>query len=151
MSEQQVYFEDINVGDPVPAGRETVNELQMFFFSAATYNGHRIHYDHRFATEVEGHPDIVVHGPLQVALVARTLTDWVGPRGRLLSLSLQNRASAYPGEELRISGTVVGKREEDGAALVDVQLNEEKGEGVLLIPATATVSLPRRNAVEKER
>jgi hydroxyacyl-ACP dehydratase HTD2-like protein with hotdog domain len=146
---EQVYFEDINVGDAVPSGTETVDELQMFFFSAATYNGHRIHYDHPFATEVEGHPDIVVQGPLQVALVARTLTDWVGPRGRLVSLSLQNRASAYPGEELRISGTVVGKREEDGAALVDVELNEEKGDGVLLIPATATVSLPRRDAVAK--
>ncbi|MCU1614605.1 MAG: MaoC like domain protein [Frankiales bacterium] len=143
----QVHFEDVTVGDAVPAGTETPSQLQMFFFSAATYNGHRIHYDHPFAVGVEGHPDVVVQGPLQVAVIARTLTDWVSPDGRLVSLSLQNRASAYPGEELRIQGTVVAKREEDGRCLVDVELTEEKGEGVLLIPATATVSLPRRAPV----
>ena len=137
-----VYFEDVRVGDAVPAVTETVDEVRMFFFSAATYNGHRIHYDHRFATEAEGHPDVVVQGPLQVALVARTLTDWAGPGGRLVKLAVRNRASAYPGEELRITGVVVAKR--DG--LVDVELREEKGDGVLLIPATATVSLPRRAA-----
>jgi hydroxyacyl-ACP dehydratase HTD2-like protein with hotdog domain len=143
----QVYFEEVAVGDRLPVGTETPTEMQLFFFSAATYNGHRIHYDHRFATEFEGHPAIVVQGPLQVALIARTLTDWAGPRGRLASLGLQNRAGAYPGEELRIQGTVVGKREEGGLALVDIELTEEKGDGVLLIPATATVSLPRRDVV----
>jgi hydroxyacyl-ACP dehydratase HTD2-like protein with hotdog domain len=148
---EQVYFEDIEVGDEVPATTDVVTELQMFFFSAATYNGHRIHYDRQYATEVEGHPDILVHGPLQVALLARALTDWAGPRGRLVKLSLQNRSSAYPGETLRITGRVVGRRDGDvHTGLIDVELRECKGEGegVLLMPATATVSLPRRDVAE---
>jgi 3-methylfumaryl-CoA hydratase len=33
-------------------------------FSALTSNAHRIHYDHPYATTVEGYPDLVVHGPL---------------------------------------------------------------------------------------
>lgn len=37
-------------------------------FSGLTYNGHRIHYDRPYATEVEGYPDLVVHGPLLVLL-----------------------------------------------------------------------------------
>ena len=35
-----------------------------------TANAHRIHYDHPYATEVEGYPDLVVHGPLTAILLA---------------------------------------------------------------------------------
>ena len=41
----------------------------LFRFSALTFNGHRIHYDRRYATEVEGYGGLVVHGPLQAALL----------------------------------------------------------------------------------
>ena len=36
----------------------------LFRFSAATFNGHRIHYDRPYAIEVEFYPGLVVHGPL---------------------------------------------------------------------------------------
>lgn len=42
------------------------DELQLFRMSALTFNGHRIHYDKPWATEVEGHRNIVVHGPLNL-------------------------------------------------------------------------------------
>ena len=44
----------------------------LFRFSALTYNAHRIHYDRSYATQVEGYPDLVVHGPL-LALLALEL------------------------------------------------------------------------------
>jgi 3-methylfumaryl-CoA hydratase len=44
----------------------------LFRFSALTYNGHRIHYDQPYATQVEGYPGLVVHGPL-LALLALEL------------------------------------------------------------------------------
>jgi hydroxyacyl-ACP dehydratase HTD2-like protein with hotdog domain len=141
----QLYFEDVNAGDEIPMLSVTVDPIQMFFFSAATYNGHRIHYDKNWATEVEGYPDILVHGPLQAALLARALTDWAGGGGRLVNYAVQNRASAFPGEELRFKGTVTAKREENGIALVELAIQGEKGENEVLMPGTATVSLPRRD------
>jgi 3-methylfumaryl-CoA hydratase len=42
----------------------------LFRFSAVTANAHRIHYDHPYATGVEGYPDLVVHGPLTAILLA---------------------------------------------------------------------------------
>jgi hypothetical protein len=36
----QTYFEDVSVGDAIPALSVSVDQTQMFFFSAATYNGH---------------------------------------------------------------------------------------------------------------
>jgi hydroxyacyl-ACP dehydratase HTD2-like protein with hotdog domain len=140
----QTFFEDVSIGDPIPTLSVTVDETQMFFFSAATYNGHRIHYDKTWATEVEGYPNILVHGPLQAAFLARAVTDWAGPGGRLLSYSIQNRASAFPGEELRFTGSITGKRDDDGRGLVDLEIHGEKGAAEILMPGTATVSLPRR-------
>lgn len=57
-------------GDPPdPAGAPlslTLNPTAalLFRFSALTYNAHRIHYDHPYATGEEGYPGLVVHGPL---------------------------------------------------------------------------------------
>jgi 3-methylfumaryl-CoA hydratase len=36
----------------------------LFRYSALTFNGHRIHYDHPYVTGVEGYPGLIVHGPL---------------------------------------------------------------------------------------
>ncbi len=41
----------------------------LFRFSALTFNGHRIHYDHPYATQTEGYGGLVVHGPLQADLL----------------------------------------------------------------------------------
>jgi hydroxyacyl-ACP dehydratase HTD2-like protein with hotdog domain len=144
VADNQIYFEEVAIGDPITAVVESVSEVQMFFFSAATYNGHRIHYDKPYATGVEKHPDILVHGPLQVALMAKTITDWIGPKGRLVKISLQNRANAFPGDRLEFKGTVTGKRIEGGAHLVDLEVREER-DGQVLMPGSTTVSLPSRS------
>ena len=57
-----------------PAGVDTLARLRpdpvmLFRFSALTFNGHRIHYDHPYATAVEGYPGLVVHGPLLALLL----------------------------------------------------------------------------------
>ena len=43
--------------------------VTLFQFSALTYNGHRIHYDHRYVTGREGYPGLLVHGPLTALLL----------------------------------------------------------------------------------
>jgi 3-methylfumaryl-CoA hydratase len=54
-----VAFERAIVPDPV----------LLFRYSALTFNGHRIHYDRPYVTEVEGYPGLVVHGPLIATLL----------------------------------------------------------------------------------
>jgi 3-methylfumaryl-CoA hydratase len=51
-------------------GRQVVpNPALLFRYSALTFNGHRIHYDRPYATEAEGYPGLVVHGPLIATLL----------------------------------------------------------------------------------
>jgi len=47
-----------------PDGYFTHPDSQLWFYSAVTHNGHRIHWDRAFCREIEGYPDLVVHGPL---------------------------------------------------------------------------------------
>jgi acyl dehydratase len=138
-----MFYEDVHVGDALPGLTVTVDERQMFFFSAATYNGHRIHYDKDWARTVEGYDNVLVQGPLQAALLARAITDWIGGRGRLVEYAVQNRAIALPGEELNFGGVVTGKRLVDGTGLADLDIAGRRGSTVLM-PGTATVALPRR-------
>lgn len=47
----------------------------LFRYSALTFNAHRIHYDHIYATETEAYPGLVVHGPLQATLLLNLAAD----------------------------------------------------------------------------
>ena len=61
----------------------TAGPTLLFRYSALTFNGHRIHYDRRHAMQVEGYPGLVVHGPLQAALLCNYATELRGsPPGR---------------------------------------------------------------------
>ena len=46
-----------------------VDDVLLFRYSALTFNGHRIHYDRRYVTGVEGYPGLIVHGPLIATLL----------------------------------------------------------------------------------
>jgi len=65
---------------PTPApkdaafSREIVpDDVLLFRYSALTFNGHRIHYDRRYVTQVEGYPGLIVHGPLIATLLVDLL------------------------------------------------------------------------------
>lgn len=74
---QDLVFRDAPASPPAPVGpdrphmadwRVEATPLLLFRFSALTFNGHRIHYDLSHAEE-EGYPGLLVHGPMQAALM----------------------------------------------------------------------------------
>lgn len=136
----QRYLDDVAVGEEMPPMRKTATRAQVFLFSAATNNPHRIHYDREYAA-VEGHPDVLVHGPLQGAWLSQYTADWAGPAGKVLALSWQNRARAFPERELTFLGKVTGI---DGD-VVSLEIWEQDGTGAVLMPATARIQLPRKH------
>jgi hydroxyacyl-ACP dehydratase HTD2-like protein with hotdog domain len=135
----QIHVEDVSAGDELPQVVRRVGRAQLFLYSAATWNPHRIHYDTDFAHS-EGHADVIVHGPLQGAWLTQYLTDWMGPEGRLVSAGWQNRASALPDEDLTFRGRVTSV---DGD-LVSIEVTESNAAGDVLMPAHGVVRLPHR-------
>lgn len=136
----QPYADDLAVGQELPVVVRNASRVQLFLYSAATWNPHRIHYDVDYA-RFEGHPDVIVHGPLQGAWLSQYVTDWAGPAGRLLNLSWQNRASALPEQDYRFRGRVTAI---DGDE-VSLEVWEEAMDGAVLMPGQARVRLPRRS------
>jgi hydroxyacyl-ACP dehydratase HTD2-like protein with hotdog domain len=135
------FVEDVKPGDVLPPLVKSASRAQLFLFSAATHNPHRIHYDRDYA-RAEGHDDILVHGPLQGAWLHQYVRDWAGPRGRVLALSFENRGRAFPERELVFRGRVAAV---DGDE-VTLALEEVDDTGAVLMPAGARVRLPRRGA-----
>ncbi len=94
-----VYRAVPQAGDPVPAPTAAernapwqrdirADEALLFRYSALTFNGHRIHYDRPYATEIESYPGLVVHGPL----IATLLLDLVrrhAPQAQVLSFQFK--------------------------------------------------------------
>ena len=75
-----VYREAAKPDDAVPPPKAAPSEspwqrhwvpddVLLFRYSALTFNGHRIHYDRKYVTEVEGYPGLIVHGPLIATLL----------------------------------------------------------------------------------
>lgn len=104
----------LDAGSPVPpvqaddgleanSGDEvwTPESVALFRFSAVTFNAHRIHYDRPYARDVEGYPDLVVHGPFSAVRLcdfARRLKA-----ARLRTFSFRGEAPAFCGQPITLS------------------------------------------------
>ena len=84
--------------------REIVpSPLLLFRYSALTFNGHRIHYDRPYATEVEGYPALIVHGPL-LATCMVDLARRSAPDKRVASFRFRALAPIFDDAPFRVCG-----------------------------------------------
>ena len=100
---------------PAPAGaafsREiTPDTVLLFRYSALTFNGHRIHYDRTYVTEVEGYPGLIVHGPLIATLLADLLRREM-PRAVLTRFDFKAASPLFDIHPF----SVCGRRDADGS------------------------------------
>lgn len=109
-----VYREGTKPGEPRAGGeppprdcpsRETVrtDPVLLFRFSALTFNGHRIHYDHPYVTAVEGYPALLVHAPLTALLLLDFAVRQNAGR-RAAGFRYRAEGPLYCGETVALSG-----------------------------------------------
>jgi hydroxyacyl-ACP dehydratase HTD2-like protein with hotdog domain len=77
-----------------------IDSILLFRFSALTANAHRIHYDQPYCREIEGYPDLVVHGPLLVLL----MLELVRPHRPVDTLSYRLRHPVFLGDPFLVAG-----------------------------------------------
>ncbi len=143
MAEGQIYFEDLSEGEEIPTMVKEPGRAQLFMYSAITWNVHRIHYDRNYAN-LEEHPDVLVHGPLQGAFLGQYMTDWIGSEGALKKIAWSNRGRTFPEEPFIMKGLIKEKRTEGSQNLIDCEIWAENKEGERLALGNATVVLPSR-------
>ena len=90
---------------PLAVWSETVrpDDVLLFRYSALTFNGHRIHYDRRYVTEVEKYPGLVVHGPLMATLLAGLGSRQCAGR-RVTAFSFRALKPVYDGHAFEVCG-----------------------------------------------
>lgn len=137
-----VYRESPKRNDPAPqpqaapSGAAWTREIRpeetlLFRYSALTFNGHRIHYDRRYATEVEGYPGLVVHGPLIATLLLDLLRRNL-PDANVASFSFRAVRPLFDTAPF----AVCGKAPADGKS---AQLWAKDAEGWLAMEATVVL------------
>ncbi len=136
----------IEVGTQVPEVERAPDEVDLFSFSAAAWLLHRIHYDLPFTTDHDGHPGLLIHGPLQGTYMIQCVQWWLGPAAELRSISYRHSSPAYAGDTLLCGGMVTAV--DTAAGTFDVELSVRKrgadlgDEPVVTTSGSATFSLP---------
>ncbi|KAF7864580.1 hypothetical protein EAF04_006712 [Stromatinia cepivora] len=82
--------------------RITPTQSLLFRFSALTFNAHAIHLDPHYCREVEGHRNLLLHGPLSLVLMLSVLRSQLQPGEMIKRFDYRNLAPLYANEELRV-------------------------------------------------
>ena len=140
-----VYRAAARPGDPVPPPQQpplagqaawsrsiVPDDILLFRYSALTFNGHRIHYDRQYVTQVEGYPGLIVHGPLIATLLLDLLRRQL-PGARVVAFDFKALRPTFDLHPF----SVHGKPREDGRT---IDLWAQDHEGLLTMQATATVA-----------
>ena len=115
-----------------PWQREIVpDDVLLFRYSALTFNGHRIHYDRKYVTEVEGYPGLIVHGPLIATLLMDLLRREM-PQADVASFRFKAVRPTFDPHPFRANGAL----QPDGKT---VRLWAQDHQGWLTMDATATL------------
>lgn len=113
-----VYRDHPAPGAPQPApevapenaefSREIVPDpVLLFRYSALTFNGHRIHYDRDYATQVEGYPGLIVHGPLIATLLLEAFRQ-ADPDKRITRFSFRAVGPLFDIHRFDVCGRITG-------------------------------------------
>ncbi len=105
------------------------DDVLLFRYSALTFNGHRIHYDRKYVTEVEGYPGLIVHGPL-IATLLMDLLRRHAPEAEVASFRFKAVRPTFDLHPFRVNG------HRDGNT---VKLWAQDHEGWLTMDAVATL------------
>jgi len=107
------------------------DDVLLFRYSALTFNGHRIHYDRQYVTQVEGYPGLIVHGPLIATLLMDQIRRHL-PGADVASFSFKAVRPTFDLHPFRVNG----EPQADGKT---VKLWAQDHEGWLTMDAVATL------------
>jgi 3-methylfumaryl-CoA hydratase len=110
----------------------TPDPVLLFRYSALTFNGHRIHYDRSYTTEIEGYPGLIVHGPLIATMLMELLCSQV-PQQRVREFRFRAVSPTFDIDTFSVNG----KLSADGH---EAHLWAANARGELTMQATALLA-----------
>jgi len=103
---RSLVLSDVAVSDQLPPLSYDVTATTVVLGAFGGRDWRPMHHDHQFAVERNGVRDIFLNTTAEAAFFERYITDWTGPTGRLGRLGFNMRSPVFPGETMKITGTV---------------------------------------------
>jgi acyl dehydratase len=132
-AKKSLRYDDVEVGDEIPMLEIPLTRTLIVSTAIASRDYQDVHHDPALANE-KGSRDIFMNILTTNGLVGRYITDWAGPNAVLKSVKIRLGAPNYPGDTMRITGSVIGKS--DGVIEVGLRGANSLGDHV-----TGTVAL----------
>jgi acyl dehydratase len=140
----QIFYEDVVEGQELPPFEKLVTTVNILMYLSTVWLMDRIHFDHPFATQRRGLPNVVAPGNMAGDYYTQFLTEWAGEKGNLRKLSIQFRSFMLPGDILTCRGKVIRKYIEEGKGCLELELSLMNPSGINCVPGKAIVELPVR-------
>ncbi len=148
MSGQQVYFDEVQVGQEIPpVVKGPMTTAHIMRWSASMENWHRIHYDKVYAMEHDKLPNVVVNGSWKQHILVQLVKDWAGLGGWAWKVGFQYRDMDLPGDVITAWGKVTKMSEQGGMGYVELEIGLKNSRGVESTKGTAVVVLPKRGGL----
>lgn len=140
MSTAMKRFDDLQVGDKIPALElPPLSRLTLALYCGASGDHNPIHVDSDFAKSA-GLPDVIAHGMLSMAWLARLLTNWV-PQTAIRDYNVRFAAITQVHEKITCTAEVTEKFEEAGERRVRLSLTTANADGQIRLAGDAVVAL----------
>ena len=133
-------YDALSVGDEAPAlVVEKLSRTNFVRYAGASGDFNPMHHDDTIATSV-GNPSVFGHGMLTAGLMARVVKDWFGPEA-MRRYQVRFSKQVWPGDTLTFAAKIIGKREDGGEKLVDLECRATNQDGVEVLTGAATAAV----------
>ena len=141
MSEKRLFFEDIQVGDEIPALiKEPITEVQIVKYAGASGDFNPLHIVHSFG-EKAGFGGVIAHGMLIMGFLGQMLTSGL-PGSFIKKFGVNFKAITKPGDTITCSGKVVNKFVEGADPCIELEVVAKNQRGETPATGRATAILP---------
>lgn len=141
-----VYFEDVDIGDELPAFTRTTDLMNWNRYASVNDEFTYTHMDDEIGRAKLNPEGAFGMGNLRLAYIVNMLTEWAGDEAEIRETGIQFRAINKKGDVLRTTGRVVAKERDGDDFLVRIETDVVNQDGESTSPGYAVVALPSRDS-----
>ena len=139
---QQLYYEDVQVGDEPP--QVTFNlTIQRMVMTVGANRDFALYHHNTAAGIASGSPNMFLNNVSCLALWERVISDWIGLRGRVKEVEFRITTFHAAGDVVTTKGQVKKKWQENGQNLISLEMSSEHNRGQSM-GGSAVIALPSR-------
>jgi acyl dehydratase len=140
MPPRKLYFENVRLGDELPAmARAPIERVQLARYAGATGDFNSLHVD-EVAAKAQGMPSVLVPNTLGMGFLAQLVGDWA--RGaQVKRLGCRFSRTLWPGDTLVCKGRVADRWGAEGKYFIEVEVWAENQKGELVLRGSVTLQI----------